>query len=245
MDHTRIALISDVHANLVALEAILDDLDSLDGVQIVCLGDIAASGPQPREVVERFRSLDCKMIMGNMDEWLLEPESYQGNDEFYRIVTDINLWCAAQLHGEDFSYLGAFYQNAEIPLGISNKLLCYHGSPRSNTDFFTSSTPDEDLDVFLSGHQALVMVGGHSHVQMLRRYRSSLLINPGSVGLAFECSQSSERNVPWAEYAVLGWDGNRIAVEFRRVPYDVGMLKNAAFNSGMPHVEWFVEKWQV
>ena len=102
--------------------------------------------------------------------------------------------------------------------------------------------PDEDLDVFLSGHQALVMVGGHSHVQMLRRYRSSLLINPGSVGLAFERSQSSERNVPWAEYTVLGWDGNRVAVEFRRVPYDVGMLKNAAFNSGMPHVEWFVKK---
>ena len=119
-----IALISDVHANLVALEAILDDLDSPDGVQIVCLGDIAASGPQPREVVERFRSLDCKMIMGNMDEWLLEPEVYQGKDEFYRIVTDINIWCAAQLHGEDFSYLGAFQQNAEIPLGKGNKLLC-------------------------------------------------------------------------------------------------------------------------
>jgi len=88
------------------------------------------------------------------------------------------------------------------------------------------------------------MAGGHSHVQMLRRYRGSLLINPGSVGLAFARTQSSESNVPWAEYALLGWDGNRVAVEFRRVPYDVGKLKIAAFNSGMPHVEWFVKKWQ-
>lgn len=69
----RIAVIADLHGNLVALEAVLAALadERTDG--IVCLGDVAATGPQPRETVERLRAVGCPVVMGNADAWLLDP----------------------------------------------------------------------------------------------------------------------------------------------------------------------------
>ncbi|NIW96182.1 MAG: metallophosphoesterase, partial [Phycisphaerae bacterium] len=83
--------------------------------------------------------------------------------------------------------------------------LCFHGSPQSNTDLIFATTSEEDLERMLSGFQATGMAGGHSHTQMLRRYKDVLLFNPGSIGMPFEYSRQTGqvRNPPWAEYALL------------------------------------------
>jgi len=69
----RIALIADIHGNLVALETVLHELaqESID--QILCLGDVGALGPQPHEVIDRLRQLQCTVVLGNTDAWLLAP----------------------------------------------------------------------------------------------------------------------------------------------------------------------------
>jgi len=79
----RVALISDIHGNAVALEAVLDDLAGRHVDELVCLGDVAAGGPQPREALARLRELGCRVVLGNADGWLLEglpsePEQEEG-----------------------------------------------------------------------------------------------------------------------------------------------------------------------
>lgn len=69
----RLALISDIHGNKVALEAVLKTISTRHITQVVCLGDVASTGPQPCEVIKRLREVGCPIVMGNMDAWLLQP----------------------------------------------------------------------------------------------------------------------------------------------------------------------------
>ncbi len=239
----RVALISDIHGNLVSLEAVLEDIAKEDIDEVICLGDVAATGPQPRETIRRLRGMDCPVVMGNADAWFLKPEPRGGMQNLERF-SDIDLWCFQQLRSEDLEYVRSFRPYLELTLEEATTLLCFHGSPRSNTDVIATTTPDEELDQMLSGYQAAVMAGGHTHVQMLRRHRDTIIVNPGSVGLPFEISSSTDRvrNPPWAEYAVLRAEGS-IGVELRRAAVDVEAVVQTALKSGMPHGDWWSSEW--
>ncbi|MFC2026192.1 metallophosphoesterase family protein [Chloroflexota bacterium] len=236
----RIAIISDIHGNYIALEATLKDINTNSVDQIVCLGDVATSGPQPHQTIERLRMQKCLVVSGNMDDWLLNPTPLEGQADFYRFIEEINQWCSEQLTEEDYGYLESFQDLHEICLFGDKKLLCYHGSPQSNTDFFNVSTPDDELARMIGGQRALVMAGGHTHVQMLRRYENSILINPGSVGLPYERSQSENHKVPWAEYAILDIKGDQLSIEFKRVPVDLTAVFEVVQKNGMPHGNWWI-----
>ncbi len=80
----RIALISDIHGNAVALDIVLDALKKQQVDSIICLGDVAASGPQPCQVIERLRAIGCPVVMGNTDDWLLQPQLKDKTDDFSR-----------------------------------------------------------------------------------------------------------------------------------------------------------------
>ena len=241
----RIAIISDIHGNMVALETVLDALEAEHVDQIVCLGDVAVFGPRPREVIARLRSLNCPVVMGNMDAWLLHPRPHEVRDENSRRIMEVELWSARQLSPADLDYLRTFRPTVEIALGDDATLLCFHGSPQSNTDVIVSTTPEEELERMLSDFNATVMAGGHTHTQMLRRHSDLTFINPGSVGLSFERARHTDqaRNSPWAEYGLVSWENGSLNVELRRVPFDVDVMIRAARDSGLPHLEWWVENW--
>ncbi len=241
----RLAIISDIHGNLIALEAVLAVLAQEEIDQMVCLGDVAATGPQPHETIARLRELNCPVVMGNTDDWLLNPHPHPVHDENSHRFTDIDFWCAEQLSPADLAYLRTFQPLLEQPIGDQVTLLCFHGSPQSNTDLIFATTSEEDLERMLSGFQATGMAGGHSHTQMLRRYKDVLLFNPGSIGMPFEYSRQTGqvRNPPWAEYALLSWIDGQASLEFRRVGVDVEAIIQAVFDSGMPHAQWWTQDW--
>jgi predicted phosphodiesterase len=240
------ALISDIHGNLVAFDAVLADIAAQGVERIVFLGDVALTGPQPREAVARLRSLACSVIMGNCDAWMLAPESREPRDENARNIQEIDQWTVDQLAPADLDYLRTFQPTVSVALddagtgGESGMLLCYHGSPRSFHEQIDPETPHELLDEFFQGGAARVYAGGHTHEQMVRRHRQALVVNPGSVGLPFDRVPPSPdaRNPSWAEYAILSVAGERLSVELRRVPFDLAALVRAAHESGMPHAEW-------
>ncbi len=242
----RIGLITDIQGNLVALNAVLTDLERAHVDRVVCLGDVAATGPQPRQTVERLRALNYPTIMGNADEELFNLPPEPPTDDNARIILEIDRWCAAQLSSEDLDYLRGFQPTLELPLGNDHTLLCFHGSPHSFDDSIASTTPDDDLARFLSGYSATVMAGGHTHEQMLRRYRETIVLNPGSVGLPFErgAGAGEARNPPWAEYAVVSQEQGTLGVELRRVPIDVGAVVRAIRESSMPHAELLARDWR-
>lgn len=242
----RIAVISDIHGNLSALEAALADIEREQPDAMVCLGDVAASGPQPHQVVERLRQLRCPVVMGNADAWLLNPPNEEPKDDFMRRIVDIDRWCIKQLIPEDIDYMQNFQPTIELPLGDTAKLLCYHGTPRSYNEVITVVTPDEQLDTIFTGHHALIMAGGHTHVQMFRRYKDSILLNPGSIGLPFEfrTTIAEAYNPVRAEYAIVEYEDGKLSVDLRRVPYEREALVQAARSSGMPHSEWWIDEWR-
>jgi predicted phosphodiesterase len=123
-------------------------------------------------------------------------------------------------------------------------MLCFHGSPRSNTEGIEATTPDALLAQMLGGHGAAVLAGGHTHAPFIRRYGQSLLLNPGSVGLPYESTEDGVRNPPWAEYGIVEWHAGALSVELRRVPIDVDIVVYAALRSGMPHAEWWASGWR-
>ena len=104
----RIVLIADIHGNLPALDAVLAEIAAEHVDQIVCLGDVAATGPQPRAVVQRLRELGCSVVMGNADITLLDPPQPSASDETTRRIEEISAWGATQLSREDKDYIRTF-----------------------------------------------------------------------------------------------------------------------------------------
>jgi len=244
----RIAIISDIHGNLVALKAALSDIKRRNANRIICLGDVAATGPQPIEVIEHLRNIRCQCVMGNTDE----PLSRDLPDEFGAGIPEgeikkleaLDLWTRKKLTKLHRHYLSTFKPMLEVHLGPDQGLLCYHGSPTSNTDGILSTMPDEKLARRLEGHKASVFAGGHTHTQMFKRFLSSLVINPGSVGLPFQIESSGRmRNPPMAEYAIVSSFDGALSVELVSVPYPLSELRMAVRNSDMPDPDWWLSDW--
>lgn len=234
----RLALISDIHGNLVALDAVLMDINREQVNQIVCLGDAATIGPQPRQVVARLRSLDLISITGNHESYLLNPDLGDEEGDAPPWLGEMIGWSTAQLSQADFDYSRSFQPLLEIRFDAAHSLLCFHGSPRSNTELILATTPAAELDAMLTGHVATVMASGHSHVQMVRQHNGMMMVNVGSVGEPLEQMPIKEttRILPWAEYTIMSWFDGVLGIEARRVPIDLKAVKESVAKSDMPTV---------
>ncbi len=240
----RTALIADTHGNLVAVEAVLADIERAQIDTIVCLGDVVASGPKPREVLHLMREYATVVVSGNTDAFMLDLRPTPDADETTRRWEIIDRWCAAQLTPDDLDYIRTFQPTVELTLEGGARLVCFHGSPRSYHDRIIATTTDADLDPMFDGIDATVLAGGHTHKQLFRRYRGSILLNPGSVGMAYELtSQGGGINPPWAEYAIVESTDTSLSVDLRRVPIEREPIARAFLESGMPYAEWLAQGW--
>ena len=234
------AIISDMHGNCVAFDAVLADLKRNPVNQIVCLGDAVQGGPQPAQVVSRLRDIGCPVVMGNADAWLLTGQE-SGQEPISaerRVKMDaIREWTLSCLTADDRAFIASFQPTLTIEMGVGQSLLCFHGSPASFDDVILPTTPEDEFQRLLGGYAGKLLAGGHTHMQQLRRLGDRFFFNPGSVGLAYshEQSEASFRADPWAEYAVLTAKPTRLALEFRRVPFDVAELVRVYHASGRPY----------
>jgi putative phosphoesterase len=240
----RVALISDIHGNNISLEAVLADIERENVDQIICLGDIATLGPKPVAVMNRIQELGCECILGNHDFFLLNPSvlhEYMDAPWF----ADSIAWCAQQLRPKDFEFLQSFKATLEVPLCKDKNLLCFHGSPKSNTDIILAMTPPTTVDELLGDKKFTVMAGGHTHMQMMRQHKGIMLINVGSVGMPFEQALfvHSPRYLPWAEYAIVTCENDMVSVDLRRVPVPFEKLIDAANDSGFPDAHIWIKNW--
>jgi putative phosphoesterase len=226
----RVALISDLHGNELALAAVRRHIAQLGVDRVVCLGDCATLGARPREVLDHLRDMGAPCILGNHDEFLLDPSLVRSYNEA-PIIADAVAWCIDQLRPEDLAFVRGFARELELDLD-GTRLALFHGSPRSNTEDLLATTPADDLDRALDGRRAPVMAGGHTHLQMVRQHRGALVVNPGSVGMPFveHAAGREPRILDHAELAVL--DG--ASVSLHRVPLDRRALRAQAESAAHP-----------
>lgn len=238
-------LLADIHGNAVALAAALRDARRHAPDAYLCLGDVAATGPQPRECIELVRRLECPVVLGNTDAWLVEPQVTPSTDEAMQLVQDIDQWCREQLRPADLAYLASFPPSLSRRLGRTHSLLCCHGSPQSYDHEILPTTPDEQLAELLGSALPDVLAAGHTHVPMLRKFRTSTLVNPGSVGLPFtQVAPGRVEHPAVAEYAVIRSDpSGSLDVALTRCPVDLDQLVEAVRSSGMPHGAAWLEGW--
>lgn len=241
----RIAVISDMHGNCLALEAVLTDLRQRAIDQLVCLGDAIQGGAQPAETVALLRELACPVVMGNADAWLLSGVDTSPNETTTQQQEDVRQWSLSKLSPADVQFIERFQPTIEITLDGGHRLLCFHGSPHSFDDLIFPETSEEQVQQWLGAFAPAIMTGGHTHLQQIRRLGETFFFNPGSVGLAYNRQQSKAgfQRDPWAEYAILSSEGKQLGLEFRRVPFDVDALISIYQASDRPHSETAITEY--
>jgi putative phosphoesterase len=238
----RVALISDIHGNVAALDAVLTELDGESFDEIVCLGDVVA-GPCAAEALRCIRDLGCSVIMGNWDAWSVDGMPEAGDWVEERLY-EIGAFWAQQLTEDDGAFVRSFLPTLEIALDERTSLLCFHGSPTSFDDWIVATTPDEEVARMLDGAGAPLLAGGHTHMQMVRHHDAALILNPGSVGQPFVTwSRETVRVAAAAEYAIVASDDGRLSCDLRRTSFDVDAHVRAGIESGMPHADWWAASW--
>jgi len=245
----RIAVISDMHGNNLAFETVLTDIKQRGIDQIVCLGDAIQGGPQPAEVVQNLRALNCPVVMGNADAWLLSGEE-TGDEgippERLKKMGEIRLWSLSQLSKDDKAFISSFQPTVTIKLDNRLDLLCFHGSPTSFDDIILPDAPEDVFEKYLGAYSNHILTGGHTHAQQVRRNGELFFFNPGSVGFAYSHYQPDGQFYadPWAEYAILTVENGQTSLEFRRIPFDVQELIRIYRDSGRPFVDEAIAQYQ-
>jgi putative phosphoesterase len=201
----RVAAVSDIHGNLPALEAVLEEVDREKPDLMVFCGDVA-SGPMPAETIDLLLTLQrARFVRGNADRGLIEEFDGKPRSDMPGPFAD---WCARQITRRHRDFLAAFEDGVVIegidPLG--HVFFC-HASPRNDTDVFTVESPVERVRTLLAGVDANVVVCGHTHMQFDRVVDRIRVVNAGSVGMPY--------GRPGAYWAMLGPE-----VDLRRTDYD-------------------------
>jgi predicted phosphodiesterase len=214
--------------------------------RVVCLGDVATLGPRPHEVLARLQALGCDCILGNHDAFLLDAELIRRYTEAPPVVAAVD-WCRARLSAAELAFVRGFRAELTLALDGAATLLCYHGTPRSNMEDLLVTTPAATVDEMLGGRATTVMAGGHTHLQMVRQHRGTLIVNPGSVGMPFvaHAGGGPPTVMAHAEYALVeASDGaGGVDVRLRRLPLDRRALRQQAAACDFPLRDYLVAQY--
>lgn len=223
----KVAAIYDIHGNLPALEAVLDDINRTHVDCIVVGGDVAW-GPDPVGVMKLLMTLpgDVRFIRGNADREVAGRYGVEQGLEPW--VAEVNLWCADQLTSAELEFLGDLPDSVILEVDGLSSLLFVHGSPRSDEEAIRIDTPACEVQTMLEGVVEATVVCGHTHKQFDRRIGAKRVVNPGSVGL-----QSGARGACWALFGPV--------VELRQTIYDAEAAAERIRRAGNPVAEDFAE----
>jgi predicted phosphodiesterase len=233
----RIAIFSDVHGNLSALEAVLDHIDQQEPVdQIVFAGDACLAGPRPLECIAELRSRKITCIVGNTDHWILHPPSLiKVSDDDAREkrlnLRDLCRWTQETIGKEGTLWLEELRSSFSVSISPTpshdQDLLIVHANPKDLLQIIFPSEerqkelyssirqPDEELGPLFSEVKASMIAFGHLHIPSLRTWRNFSLANISSVSLPGDGD-------PRAKYAVVKWQGDQYwEVEWHRIDYAI------------------------
>jgi predicted phosphodiesterase len=227
---TRVAALYDIHGNLPALEAVLDDV-RLAGVDTVVVGGDVVPGPMPRETIACLldAGIPTRFIQGNGDRVVLaQMRGAESREVPPQFREDIR-WTAEQIDPAHERLLAAWPLTLRVGIhGLGDVLFC-HATPRSDVEIFSRLTPTARLAHLVEGLGVPLVVCGHTHMQFDRTVGAIRVVNAGSVGMPF--------GEPGAYWLLLGPD-----VQLRRTSYDLADAADRIRDTTYPHALEFAAR---
>jgi putative phosphoesterase len=226
----RVAAIFDIHGNLPALEAVLDDIRRAVVDEIVVGGDVFP-GPMPLDVLSRLASfgIPVRYIKGNGDRVVLAATSGGDISEVPPAYQDVVRWAADILSPEEARRVAAWPASLRVRVGGLGDVFFCHATPRNDTEIFTRRTTESRLLPVFQGIDVPVVVCGHTHMQFDRTVGTTRVVNAGSVGMPF--------GQPGAYWLLLG-----PGLELRRTTYDLSRAADRIRASHYPQADAFAAR---
>ena len=226
----RVAAIYDIHGNLPALEAVLQEIRQENVDHIVVGGDVLP-GPMPRETLEPLRNLDAPahFIYGNGEVAVLQQMAGTEPAAVPQAFRPVIRWNAEQLNPAHQLWLSTWPKTVTLEIaGLGSVLFC-HATPQNQNDIFTKLTPEDRLSPVFEGLTAAVVVCGHTHMQFDRQIGHTRVVNAGSVGMPF--------GEPGADWLLLGPN-----IKFRHTTYALANAADRVRSTAYPQAEDFATR---
>jgi predicted phosphodiesterase len=246
----RLAVLSDVHGNLIALETVLADLEAQGGADLTWyLGDFVA-GPRPVECIQRIKALaeadegkTFKVIGGNIDRDVItgsrfslpvakDADELRGRFDAWQQRDAVLNWSLSQLGWEEYEFLAKVVGH-ELWKEIDGygAVIGYHAVPGDDLAMLMPDTPDEEAVDYVLDREGRLGIGGHTHIQMNRTIGRWQLVNVGSIGLSVD-------RPSYAQYGIFTFENGQVNVDLRSIPYDVDALIADLYAVNHPVPQW-------
>jgi putative phosphoesterase len=247
----KVAIISDIHGNTLALEKVLKDIQAENVEHTICLGDSFINGPNPVETLRTLREHNIESVRGNTEDFITDAyrsqcksEKFQNLNEGIRESVE---WCSGLFTIEDIEYLESLPLTIHTELDHEYQLLSYHGTPNSNTGLLRETSDDSLFLEIVEANRQNIYAGGHTHVAYMKKFMGSTFLNPGSVGLPIA---RRNNNKTWqmymgTEYIIIETtkQGN-IHFQIRRIAIERDGMLQMVLGSDMPGKEKRMEMIQ-
>jgi putative phosphoesterase len=225
----KVAIISDIHANIHALQAVWEDIESQKPDRVYCLGDLVGYGAYPNEVVEFIGDRAIPTVMRNFDEGIGfdfdDCGCFYQDIELKRLGDQSMKWSRVRTSDENKAFLRSLPMQIRVE-EKGPKLLMVHGSPRKISEYLYRDRPQATFEHFARIARSDVIFFGHTHLPYRKKVGRTHFVNAGSVG-------KPKDGDPRAGYvlAKLSWPAR---IEYRRVKYDVASAVKAIRDAGLP-----------
>jgi predicted phosphodiesterase len=221
----RIAILSDIHGNLAALEAALDDVRAAAPDQVIVNGDIVNRGPQSIECLQAIRALGWPVVFGNHEDYALKRVDGEVPEPWHTRFWDPFQHVADALSADEIAYLRALPRDVVVSVPKLPALRIVHGNMRALNDALGPWMSDAELLEAVDGAPEPIVIGAHSHRTFERRVGARWMLNSGSVGAPFNGD-------PGAQYLLMTATNGDWQAEFRSVAYDRAPVYAAWARSG-------------
>lgn len=225
----KIAVISDIHGNGIALECALNDIRALGINKLIILGDIVMKGPLPQISFELIRKSNLEIlawIQGNTEEWLENVELDNNSDQYM-----YTQYAVKNMNKESIEYL--LNLPHDVSLNIKGvKVLCVHGTPKSNVSAIDSTVSKDIIRKEIEGVDADLILSGHSHTSFIGEVDKKKIFNVGSV----ENSLDGDKRI---SYGILEFNDADLLLTNRRVEYQVKEIIKAARKNDFPYLDQY------
>jgi|AntRauTorcE11898_2_1112593.scaffolds.fasta_scaffold13619_3 putative phosphoesterase len=234
----KIAVFSDIHANILALNAVLEDIKREGLDDMYCLGDLVGYGPYPNQVIETIKDNNIETIMGNYDQGVgfdLDDCGCAYKTKEEQELGDKSLeWSKNEVTDQNKNFLKNLKGKIELEID-GRKLLLVHGSPRKINQYLFFDHPEKSLQRMIDQYEADILICGHTHIPYVKYLGDKLVINDGSVGKQKPYNENQELYSREAKYLLLKLNNGNIATEIRSIRYDYKKVASDIEKSKLPN----------